>query len=172
MMNRDKAEELFLERGYIIRYGLFDAGELEVLKEEIPLLVDAHRETLGLPSATEVPNAERLLDRILCIHHTHKIADGFLKLAADPGSQGCWRRSLAQVMGREPYEWKGYQDRSVPHPRLWPDPGRPPEPASPDCRMRSRITAAIRVRSHDERRAVDLFRAAFDDKDPPEIISK
>ncbi|MGO9188240.1 MAG: hypothetical protein ACLP8X_07220 [Streptosporangiaceae bacterium] len=81
-MNRDKAEELFRERGYMVRHGLFDAVELEVLKGEIPLLVDAHRETLGLP-----------------------------------------------------------------------------------YRMRSRITAAIRVWSHDERRAVELFRAALADED-------
>jgi len=74
-------------------------------------------------------------------------------------------RDVLMVLGRDPYEWKGYEDRSVPHLRLWPDPGRPPEPATLDYRMRSKITAAIRVWAYDERRAVELFRAALGDED-------
>jgi ectoine hydroxylase-related dioxygenase (phytanoyl-CoA dioxygenase family) len=74
-------------------------------------------------------------------------------------------RDVLMVMGRDPYEWKGYEDRSVPHLRLWPDPGRPPDPVALGYRMRSKITAAIRVWAYDERRAVELFRAALGDED-------
>jgi hypothetical protein len=76
------------------------------------------------------------------------------------GGRGDYR-DVFPVLGTDPYAWKGYVDRSVPHLRLWPDPGRPPTTrADLAYAIRRKISSAIGHWSHDEQKALSLFQEA------------
>ncbi|MDG4807197.1 phytanoyl-CoA dioxygenase family protein [Micromonospora sp. WMMD1120] len=299
----------FRRDGYVVCRDILRPVEVAALRTAIPKVLDDNRLTLGLPGTDAVPNPERLLDQVLCVHHVHKISAMFHSLAKHPGiieklaqiigpqvkclqsqlfvkppgfpgnawhqdegpiptrdrslvavwiaiddataENGCLRivpashqsgylyptrehhrsdeydfttesygfdesaarlveltagsaiffhgylvhgssrnrssgmrraltyhymdsysllpwqggrgdyRDVFPVLGADPYEWKGYADQSVPHLRLWPDPGRPPEPGLLDYALRTKMAAAIRTWGHDERAAIRQFREAL-----------
>jgi len=85
----------FHDHGYLVRHGMFARDEIMQLERKIPQILDAHREILGLPSAGQLPDATRLVDGVLCLHHVHKISGAFLELAKDPRITGV----LATLIG-------------------------------------------------------------------------
>ncbi|QOC93912.1 phytanoyl-CoA dioxygenase family protein [Micromonospora craniellae] len=76
------------------------------------------------------------------------------------GGRGDYR-DVFPVLGADPYEWKGYEEQSVPHLRMWPDPGRAPGVGALPYALRTKITAAVRLWGHDERAALRQLREAL-----------
>ena len=71
----------FHHDGFLIVPDLLSPAEVAQLCQAIPRTLDENRSTLGLPGPDTVPNPDRLLDDILCVHHIHKISDLFRAFA-------------------------------------------------------------------------------------------